>query len=108
MRSRGETLIANKTEEEFYKALGMDWIPPEIRENRGEIEASLTGKLPKLLELSDIKGDFHIHSDFDIETSHDLGSSGLTELVTAAKNRATTILPFPITIRLLPIIIKGK
>ena len=43
------------------------------------------GKLPKLLELSDIKGDFHIHSDFDIETSHDLGSSGLIELVTAAK-----------------------
>ena len=85
LRSRGETLIANKTEEEFYKALGMDWIPPEIRENKGEIEASLTGKLPKLLELSDIKGDFHIHSDFDIETSHDLGSSGLIELVTAAK-----------------------
>jgi len=73
-----------ETEEEFYKELGMRWIPPELRENRGEIEAGLEGKLPKLIELSDIRGDFHIHSDFDIETTHDLGSSGLIELVNMA------------------------
>src|SRR3989337_4601654 len=42
----------------------MDWIPPELRENRGEIEASLEGKLPKLIELSDIKGDLHNHSNW--------------------------------------------
>ncbi|MBI2310008.1 hypothetical protein HYU89_03850 [Candidatus Collierbacteria bacterium] len=73
------------TEEEFYKALGMPWIPPELRENRGEIEVGLSGKLPKLLELLDIKGDFHTHSDFDIETSHDTGASGLIDLVNTAK-----------------------
>lgn len=72
-------------EKSFYKALGLSWMPPELRENRGEIEAGLSGKLPKLVELPDIKGDFHIHSDFNIETSHDLGSSGLIELVNTAK-----------------------
>jgi len=72
------------TEEEFYKFLNMDWIPPELRENSGEIEASLEHKLPKLVELQDIKGDFHIHSDFDIETSHDLGSSSMVDLVKKA------------------------
>jgi len=84
LHPQGRTLTTYKTEEEFYKALGMRWIPPELRENSGEIEASLTGKLPKLLELTDIKGDFHIHSDFDIQTSHDTGSSGLIELVNMA------------------------
>jgi DNA polymerase (family 10) len=84
-RPQGRTLKTYKTEEEFYKALGMEWIPPELRENRGEIEASLSGKLPKLVELADVKGDFHIHSDFDIETSHDTGSSGLIELIESAK-----------------------
>jgi len=50
------------TEEKFYKTLGMDWIPPEIRENKGEIEASLNHQLPKLIKLNDIKGDLHLHS----------------------------------------------
>ena len=50
------------TEEEFYKMLGMDWIPPEIREDTGEIEAAQKGKLPKLVELEDIKGDTHTHT----------------------------------------------
>lgn len=54
--------IAGKTEEEVYKAIGMQWIPPEMREDRGEIELALEGKIPKLVELSDIKGDLHIHS----------------------------------------------
>lgn len=74
-----------ETERDFYDFLGLDLIPSELRENRGEIEASLTGKLPKLVELPEVKGDFHIHSDFNIETSHDLGSSGLIELVQASK-----------------------
>jgi DNA polymerase (family 10) len=85
LHPQGRTLLTYKTEEEFYKALGIKWIPPELRENRGEIEAGVENVLPKLIELSDIKGDFHIHSDFDIETSHDLGSSGLIELIESAK-----------------------
>ena len=58
-------MVAGKTEEEVYKILGMDWIPPELRENQGEIEAALRGKLPKLIELKDIKGDLHCHSKWD-------------------------------------------
>jgi DNA polymerase (family X) len=69
------------TEEEFHKYIGMDWIPPEIREDDGEIKAAIDHKLPKLIELKDMKGDLHIHSDFDIETSHDLGSSSMKEIV---------------------------
>lgn len=61
---RGEKKIGGRREEEVYKALGMDWIPPELRENRGEIEASLAGRLPDLIKLSDIKGDLHNHSDW--------------------------------------------
>jgi DNA polymerase (family 10) len=60
-----------KTEKEFYNYLGMDFIPPELREDSGEIQAALQHKIPKLLELSDIKSDLQIHSDFNIETSHD-------------------------------------
>ena len=62
---RGLKMIAGKTEEEVYKTLGMDWIPPELRENQGEIEAALKRRLPKLVELKDIKGDLHTHSNWD-------------------------------------------
>ncbi len=73
------------TEKEFYeKYLKMDWIPPEIREDEGEIKAALKHKLPKLVELKNIKGDLHIHSDFDIETSHDLGLSSMKDIVKRA------------------------
>lgn len=72
------------SEEKFYRFLGMDWIPPELRENTGEIDAALHNKLPKLVELSDIKADLQIHSDFDIETSHDLGQSSMREIVDKA------------------------
>lgn len=76
-----------KTEEEFYNYLKMEWIPPELRENTGEIEAALKksqGKpsgLPQLVGLSDIKGDLQIHSNYDIETSHDLGLSSIEDIV---------------------------
>ncbi len=74
------------TEKEFYeKYLKMDWVPPEIREDEGEIQAALAHKLPTLVELKDMKGDLHIHSDFDIETSHDLGSSSMADIVKRAK-----------------------
>jgi DNA polymerase (family 10) len=62
---KGKEIIAGKTEEEVYKAIGLPWIPPEIRENEGEIEAALKGKLPKLVEIKDIKGDLHCHSNWD-------------------------------------------
>ena len=73
------------TERKFYNFLGMEWIPPEIRENTGEIELAVSHKLPKLIELEDIKGDLHIHSSFPIEPSHDLGKNSIQEMMTKAK-----------------------
>jgi len=72
------------TEEDFYKFLGMDWIPPELREDSGEIKAALNNSLPRLIELKDIKADLQIHSSFDIETSHDLGLSSMKEVASKA------------------------
>src|SRR5258708_6846037 len=73
-----------KTEESFYKALGMQWVPPEMREDTGEIELALQNKLPKILELSDIKGDFHLHSNFPVEESHDAGQNSMEEMLEKA------------------------
>jgi DNA polymerase (family X) len=73
------------TEKKFYNALGMEWIPPEIRENKGEIELALAHNLPKLIELADIKGDLHIHSSFPIEPSHDLGQTKMEEMIKYAR-----------------------
>lgn len=79
------------TEEKFYTFIGLPWMEPEIREDRGEIEAALRqaqGKrpgLPKLVELKDVNGDVHIHSNFNIESSHDLGSSSLRNILTHAE-----------------------
>ncbi|MFC1649177.1 helix-hairpin-helix domain-containing protein [Patescibacteria group bacterium] len=72
------------TEEELYKFFGMSYIPPELREDKGEIELAQMGKIPNLVETKDIKSDLQIHSDFDIETSHDLGSSSMTEIAKKA------------------------
>ena len=70
---KGTKRIAGRTEQEVYKTLGIPWIPPEIREDRGEIEAAMKGELPVLIEQKDIKGDLHVHSNYsdgidDIET----------------------------------------
>jgi DNA polymerase (family 10) len=56
--------IAGKTEEEVYRVLGMQYIPPEIRENTGEIEAALEGKIPHLVPYGSLKGDLHMHSNW--------------------------------------------
>ncbi len=56
--------VASRTEQEIYAYLGMDWIPPELRENRGEIQAALEHRLPQLVELSHIRGDLHVHTDW--------------------------------------------
>ena len=69
-----------REEKEFYKAAGMEWIPPELREDKGEIEAAIKGKLPNLVKSKEIKGDLHMHSDFDVETSHDLGANSVKEM----------------------------
>ncbi|MEK9201012.1 MAG: helix-hairpin-helix domain-containing protein, partial [Patescibacteria group bacterium] len=79
-------LIRISTEEKFYEFLGLDWIPPELREGRGEIEAARSHTLPKLLELSDIKGDLQLHSNFPIEPSHDLGRNSPEEIASVAKS----------------------
>jgi len=73
-----------KTEESFYNALGMEWVPPEMREDTGEIELALQHKLPKIVKLSDIKGDFHLHSNFPIEESHDPGQNSMEEMIEKA------------------------
>lgn len=74
-----------KTETEFYKFLGMDWIVPEMREDTGEIEASRAHKLPKVVETSDIRGEIHLHSNYPIEPSHDLGTASFKEIISRAK-----------------------
>ena len=56
--------VASRTEEEIYAALGMDWIPPELREDHGEIDAALAHALPALVRVEDLKGDLHTHSDW--------------------------------------------
>ena len=59
-----ERLLAGKTEEEIFSLVKLDYVAAELREDRGEIEAAQQGKLPKLIELKDIKGDLHIHSEY--------------------------------------------
>ena len=57
-----DSRVAGETEEGIYEALGMAWVPPELRENRGEIDAALARKLPRLLSLPDLRGDLHMHT----------------------------------------------
>ena len=79
-------LIKTETEEEFYKLLKMQVPPPEIREDGGEIEAALRDSLPKLVEVEDIKGDLHLHSNFPIEKpSHGPGVNPIEDIITKAK-----------------------
>ena len=63
--SAGWRMIAGETEEEIYEKLGLKLIPPEMRENSGEIEAALAGKLPRIIGYGDILGDLHVHSDWN-------------------------------------------
>jgi len=72
--------VAGRTEAEIYETLGLAWIPPELRENQGEIDAAANGTLPQLIELADIRGDLHMH------TTESDGRATLEEM--AAANRA--------------------
>ena len=76
---KGKKMIAGWTEKGVYRALGLSFIEPELRENRGEIEAASKGKLPQLIKLEDIKGDLHCHSDWDG------GEDSILEMVLAAQ-----------------------
>jgi DNA polymerase (family 10) len=64
VKERDGEVVAEKEEQEIYKALGLPYIPPELRENRGEIEAAEAGKLPHLLQPDQIRGDLHVHSEW--------------------------------------------
>ncbi len=84
LKSKKSSIQKIDSEEKFYKTLGLAWIPPEIRDNTGEIELAAKNALPKLIEIKDIKGDFHIHSNFPIEPSHDLGKNTIEEMTNKA------------------------
>ena len=75
-----EEAVAGKTEEEVYDIIDLEWVPPELRENRGEIEASEKGNLPKLISLDDLKGDLHCH------TTYTDGVDSIEEMARAAKD----------------------
>ncbi len=80
-RVSDNTRIAGETEEGVYKALGLRWMPPELREDQGEIQAAAEGTLPDLVEIGDLKGDLHAHTDWSD------GSDTPEEMVQAAKRR---------------------
>lgn len=76
----GKKRIAGKTEEEVFKKLGMEWVPPELRENMGEVEAAQERKLPTLVEAKDIRGDLHTHTNWSE------GRNSLEEMAGMAKS----------------------
>lgn len=69
------------SEEEVYGLLGLDYIPPELREDNGELEAAATGRLPRLIEAGDLKGDLHLHTDWSD------GHATIMEMALAARER---------------------
>ncbi|HMK87934.1 MAG TPA: PHP domain-containing protein, partial [Steroidobacteraceae bacterium] len=78
---RGRRRIAGATEEDLFEALGLPWIAPELREDRGEIEAAAGRRLPRLIELKDLRGDLHVH------TKASDGVDPLKKMVSAAQAR---------------------
>ena len=72
------------SEEKLYQVLGLDWIPPQLREARGEIKAAQSHKLPNLINLKDIKGDFHVHTNYFLQSSHDSGVDSFEVLIKKA------------------------
>ncbi|MGO9260860.1 MAG: DNA polymerase/3'-5' exonuclease PolX [Bryobacteraceae bacterium] len=80
-RVEDERKVAGETESGVYEAMGLPWIAPELRENCGEIEAALEGRLPELVELKDVRGDLHMH------TTETDGRATLEEMAQAARER---------------------
>jgi DNA polymerase (family 10) len=77
-REEDDSLVVAETEQEVYEQLGLPWIPPTLREDRGEIEAALAGELPTLVTAGDIRGDLHTHTDLTD------GVAPLDEMIAAA------------------------
>ncbi|MEK6588656.1 MAG: DNA polymerase/3'-5' exonuclease PolX [Chloroflexota bacterium] len=84
-RKNGKEITCS-TEEEVYERLGLPWIPPELREDRGEIQSALEGRLPKLIELRDLKAELHAHSTWSD------GASSIPEMVKAARKEGHRLL----------------
>jgi DNA polymerase (family X) len=78
---QGETLIASATEDEVYAALGMQWVPPPMRENTGEVEAALKKQVPRLVLDKDLRGDLHTHTNLTD------GVASLEDMIAAAEQR---------------------
>jgi DNA polymerase (family 10) len=74
-----DRLLASQTEDDVYHRLGLPWVPPTIREDTGEIEAAIAGQLPQLVELREIRGDLHTHTNLTD------GVASLSDMVAAAK-----------------------
>ncbi len=85
-KGKGEILCA--TEEEVYKTLGLPWIPPELREDRGEVQAAKANKLPKLIEVKDLKADLQTHSTWSD------GKLSMLEMARAAAQRGMKVIAF--------------
>lgn len=81
---QGEKKIGGGKEEDIYETLGLTWIPPELREDRGEVEAAAEARLPELVDLYDINGDFHVHTRWSD------GSSTIEEIAQKAKTLGYT------------------
>ena len=80
--SETDEVIASATEEEVYRALGLAWVPPELREDRGEVEAAAAGTLPDVVEAGHLRGDLHVHTDLSGD-----GREGLDAMVAGAAAR---------------------
>ncbi|HEY5512127.1 MAG TPA: DNA polymerase/3'-5' exonuclease PolX [Geomonas sp.] len=80
-REEDDQRLGGEQEEDVYRLLGLPFIPPELREDRGEVEAAIAGKLPRLVGLSDLRGDLHVHSKWSD------GAHSLPEIAEAAKAR---------------------
>ena len=78
---RNEEIIASATEEDVYAALGMQWMPPTVREDTGEVEAALKGQLPRYVTEKDIRGDLHTHTNLTD------GVASLSEMIEAAEKK---------------------
>jgi len=85
---RSSRRVAGRTEPEVYEALGLPYIEPELRENRGELEAAARGQLPELVTMADIKSDLHVHTVLSD------GAATFAELVAAARKRGYTHVAF--------------
>jgi DNA polymerase (family 10) len=87
-RTNGKGEIFCSTEEEVYKTLGLPWIPPELREDHGEVQAAKQNKLPKLIEVKDIKADLQVHSNWSD------GRLTMLEMAQAAAKRGIRVIAF--------------